>query len=80
MLHDPVYGPLVLFLLDTLALVVLLLTAGKCNIHLCASVLINEPQRRHNGKSRILSLFLQLANLTLGKQQLAVTTRRMIGE
>ena len=80
MLHRTLHGAFVLFLLYRLPLVILFLASCQGDVHLGASMLVDEDQQRHYGQSRVLALLLKLMDFTLGKQELAVAARWMVRE
>ena len=80
MLDRTVHLSSVLLLLQGLTLVILLLTLAEGDINLGTSVVVDEDERRHDGVTRLLGVFLQSSQLTLGEQQLAVTTSLMVAK
>ena len=70
----------VLFLLQSLALVILLLTLAEGNVHLGSTVIIDKDEGWNNGETGLLAILLKTAQFTLGKEQLAVAASLMIGK
>ena len=77
-LHGTIHFTAVFLFLQRLALVELLLTLAKSNVHLGTPVLIDEYQKRHNGVTRLFGSRSQLGNLALRKQQFAVALQFMV--
>ena len=77
-LHGTIHLTAVFFFLQRLALVELLLTLAKGDVHLGTSVLVDEYQERHYGVTRLFGSRRQFGNFTLRKQQFAVTLQFMV--
>lgn len=72
MLHGSVHFTAILFLLQGLALVVLLLASAESNVNLGAALVVNEQEGRDDGEARRLGVLKQMVYLTLVEKQLAV--------
>lgn len=70
---------LIFALLDTLTLVVLVLTLAETNLQFGQSLLIDKQSQRNNRLTRILHLTLQLAQLLALEQELAIATHLVVG-
>ena len=77
-LKHAVHFSLVVFLLERLALVVLLLTLGKGNDEFGQALLIDEESGGDDGEAWVLLLVLQVAQFFLAQQELAFTACRMV--
>ena len=73
MLHRPVHFAFVLLELEGFAFVEFFLTSAEGNVEFCTSLIIDEEQGGDDGESNGLSVFLQVAYLSLVEQQLAVS-------
>lgn len=80
MLDGTVHFSSVLLLLERLSLVVFLLTLAEGDINLGTSVVVDENEYRHDGKSRLLAVFLKSSEFSLVEQQLAVSAGLVIAE
>ena len=79
-LDSPVHFSSVFLLLQGLTLVILLLTLAEGNVHLGTSLVIDEDEYRNDGEARLLAVFFQTAQFTLGEQQLAVAACFVVAE
>ena len=70
--HGPVHLAAVLFLLQGLALVILLFASAESDVNLGAALVVNEQEGRDNGEARRLGVLKQMVYLTLIEKQLAV--------
>ena len=77
-LHGTIHFTAVLLFLQRLALVELLLTLAKGDVHLGTPVLVDEYQKRYNGVARLFGSRSQLGNFALRKQQFAVALQFMV--
>ena len=79
-LNGSIHFSSVLFLLQSLTLVILLLTLTEGDIHLGTALVIDEDERRDDGEARLLAVLFQSAQFALGKEQLAVSARLVVAE
>ena len=80
MLDSSIHLSSILFFLQSLTLVILLLTLAEGDIHLGTSIVVNEDKCRHDGKARLLAILFQTAQFALGEKELAVAASLMIGK
>ena len=80
MLDCSIHLPSVFLLLQSLTLVILLLTLAEGNVHLGTSLVVDENEYRNDGEARLLAVFLQSAQFTLGEKQLAVAACFVVAE
>ena len=79
-LNGSIHLSSVLFLFQSLTLVILLLTLAEGDIHLGTTLVIDEDERRNDGEARLLAVLLQSAQFALGKQQLAVSASLVVAK
>ncbi len=73
-----VYVAAVLFLLEGLALVVVVLASCQMYVEFRAPVLVDEEQRGHYGEAGTLGGLLQAVDLAAVEEQLAVAARSVV--
>ena len=78
MLHGSVHFTAVLFLLQGLALVILLLASAESNVNLGAALVVDEYEGRDYGETGRLGVLRQPVYFAFVEKQLAVALRLVV--